>query len=68
MVYYLLLGLALSRLVYASVANGFFDKYINVNIEGAEINRGLYKDEFDDEDEEETEDEEDDDDDEDDEE
>ena len=59
MVYYLLMGLALSRLVYASVANGFFDKYINVNIEGAEINRGLYKDEFADDDDEEDEDSED---------
>ena len=51
MVYYLLLGLALSRLVYASVANGFFDKYINVNIEGAQVGKGLYN-EDDDEDEE----------------
>lgn len=65
-VYYVLMGLALSRLVYASVANGFFDKYINVKIEGAEINRGLYKDEFADDDDDEESDEDDDDEDEDD--
>ena len=67
-VYYALFGLAFSRLIYASVANGFFDKYINTHIEGAEINRGLYKDDDDDEDDEEDEDEDDDEDDEDDEE
>lgn len=51
--YYVLIGFALSRFVTASFTNGIFDKYINVNIEGAEVNRGLYKkDEFDEEDEE----------------
>lgn len=40
-VYYLLFGLAFSRLVYASVANGVFDKYLNPHIEGAQIGMGL---------------------------
>lgn len=31
--YYLLFGFALSRLIYASFANGVFDKYLNPNIE-----------------------------------
>lgn len=39
--YYVLFGFALSRLVYASVANGVFDRYLNPNIEGAEVNVGL---------------------------
>lgn len=51
--YYIFIGFALSRFITASFTNGIFDKYINVNIEGAEVNRGLYqKDEFDEEDEE----------------
>lgn len=55
--YYLLLGFGLSRFITASYTNGVFDKYINVKIEGAQVNRGLYNPE-DDEDEEEAEDEE----------
>lgn len=55
--YYLLLGFGLSRFVTASYTNGVFDKYINVKIEGAQVNRGMYNPE-DDEDEEEAEDEE----------
>ncbi len=39
--YYLLFGFALSRLVYASVANGAFDKFLNPRIEGAPVNMGL---------------------------
>ena len=42
--YYMLLGYALSRFVQASYANAVFDRYINKNIEGAEVNRGLYQD------------------------
>ncbi len=42
--YYIVLGYALSRFVYASYTNGVFDKYINSKIEGAEVNRGLYVD------------------------
>ena len=41
MAYYLLFGFAFSRLVYASVANGVFDKYLNPHIEGAQIGMGL---------------------------
>ena len=40
--YYILLGYALSRFIYASYANAVFDRYININIEGAQIGRGLY--------------------------
>ena len=40
--YYALYGFALSRFVGASYVNAVFDKYINVKIEGAQINRGLY--------------------------
>ena len=39
--YYLLFGFALSRLVYASFANGVFDKYLNPHIEGAPMEMGL---------------------------
>ncbi|MBQ4608715.1 MAG: YesL family protein [Clostridia bacterium] len=39
--YYLLFGFAFSRLVYASFANGIFDKYLNPHIEGAQVNQGL---------------------------
>ncbi|MDO5021722.1 MAG: YesL family protein [Eubacteriales bacterium] len=43
--YYLLLGNALSRFVYASYTNGVFDKYINIKIPGAEVNRGMISEE-----------------------
>ena len=46
-VYYLLIGFSLNRLVSASFANGVFDKYINVHIEGAPVNQGLRADEED---------------------
>jgi len=49
--YYLLLGFTLSRFVQASYSNAVFDRYINVNIEGAVVGRGLHH-EDDDEDEE----------------
>jgi len=39
--YYLLFGFAFSRLVYASFANGIFDRYLNPHIEGAEVRLGL---------------------------
>lgn len=51
--YYILLGYALSRFVAASYANAVFDRYININIEGAQIGRGLYVESDDDEEEEE---------------
>ena len=40
--YYALIGFALSRFTGASYTNAVFDKYINVKIEGAQVNRGLY--------------------------
>lgn len=49
--YYVLIGFALSRFVGASYSNAVFDRYINPNVEGAQVNRGLYVEE-DDEDEE----------------
>ena len=52
--YYILFGHAFARLIYASVANAFFDKFINPRIDGAQVGRGLRKeDEFDDDEEEE---------------
>ncbi len=39
--YYIFLGNALARFVYASFTNGVFDRYINSRIEGASVNRGL---------------------------
>lgn len=39
--YYLLLGNALARFVFASYTNGVFDKYINNRLEGVAVNRGL---------------------------
>lgn len=54
MLYYVLIGFSLSRFVGASYSNAVFDKYINVKIEGAQVNRGLYVEpEDDDEDDEE---------------
>lgn len=62
LLYYIFFGFALSRLIYASFANGVFDKYLNPHIEGAPMAMGLrphtdeddiLDDEDDDEDEEE---------------
>lgn len=39
--YYMLFGFAFSRLVYASVANSVFDKFLNPRIEGAQVGMGL---------------------------
>lgn len=39
--YYMLFGFAFSRLVYASVANSVFDKFLNPHIEGAPVGMGL---------------------------
>ena len=53
-IYYVLIGFALARFVYASFTNGVFDRFINSHMEGVEINRGLAKEEdLDEEDEEE---------------
>lgn len=52
-IYYVLVGYALTRFVFASYTNGVFDKYINNKIEGVQVNRGLAAEEdLDDEDEE----------------
>ena len=40
--YYIVLGFSLSRFVQASYSNAVFDRYINPNVEGAEVGRGLY--------------------------
>ncbi len=50
MLYYAVVGFALSRFGGASYTNAVFDRYINVNIEGATVNRGLYHDDADDDD------------------
>ena len=47
--YYILLGFALSRFVGASYTNGVFDRVLNARIEGAQVNRGLYNEEDEDE-------------------
>jgi len=39
--YYLLIGNALARFVYAAFTNAVFDRFINVRIPGAQVNRGL---------------------------
>jgi len=43
--YYLLFGFSLSRFIGASYSNAVFDRFINPNIEGAEVDRGLYREE-----------------------
>lgn len=40
-VYYALFGYCFTRFVNASFTNAVFDKYINVHIEGVEVDRGL---------------------------
>lgn len=48
--YYILIGNALARFVYASFTNGVFDKYINPRIAGVEVDRGLAQPEDEDDD------------------
>ena len=48
--WYALLGFMLSRFVTASYTNAVFDRFINPNIRGAKVNRGLYHEEDDAED------------------
>lgn len=59
--YYIVFGFAFSRLVYASVANSVFDRYLNPRIEGAPVGMGLRpqdaEDELDDDEDDEEEDE-----------
>ena len=47
--YYILVGYALSRFIQASYANAVFDRYLTVNIEGAQVGRGLYNEDDDEE-------------------
>lgn len=51
-VIYGVFGFSLTGFVYASFANSCFDKYLNPRIEGAEVNKGLYNPDEDDEEEE----------------
>lgn len=53
--YYVLIGFGLSRFIYASYANAVFDRFINVHLEGVQINRGLSQEAEDEDDEEEAE-------------
>ena len=48
-VIYGIIGFSLTGFIYASFANSCFDKYLNPRIEGAEVNKGLYNQEEDDE-------------------
>jgi len=57
--YYVLIGNAFTRFVFASFTNGVFDRFINIHIEGVQVNRGLApedEDDYEDEDEEDEED------------
>ncbi len=47
--YYIILGIALSRFINASLANAVFDRFINTHIEGAKVNQGLRQDSDEDE-------------------
>lgn len=49
--YYALIGNALARFAYASLSNAVFDRFINPNIAGAQVDRGLAKEDDLDEDE-----------------
>lgn len=48
--YYIVIGFSLSRFVGASYTNAVFDRLINAKIEGAQVNRGLYHEEDDEDD------------------
>lgn len=50
-VIYGVIGFSLTGFVYVSFANSCFDKYLNPRIEGAEVNKGLYNPDADDEEE-----------------
>ena len=41
------IGFSLDRFICASYTNGVFDKLINVKIDGAQVGRGLYVEEDD---------------------
>ena len=42
--YYMIVGTALTRFVYASFSNAVFDRYINSRIAGVKVNRGMSED------------------------
>lgn len=50
LIYYILIGYSLKRFVDASFTNSVFDRFINVHIEGVEVDRGLNKEIDEDED------------------
>ena len=52
LIYYILVGYSLKRFVDASFTNAVFDRFINVHIEGVEVDRGLSKEDDDEDDEE----------------
>ena len=52
--YYLFIGNALARFVYASFSNSAFDRFINARIAGAQVNRGISPEDDEDEDDQET--------------
>ena len=47
LLYYVMIGFALSRFIGASYANAVFDRFINAKLEGVQVNRGLYQDDED---------------------
>jgi len=49
LLFYLVIGFSFIGLINASYTNAVFDKYINIRLEGVEINKGLRKEEEDDE-------------------
>ena len=42
--YYMIVGIALTRFVFASFTNAVFDRYINSRIAGVKVNRGMSED------------------------
>ena len=48
--YYVIFGFAFSRFISASFTNAVFDRFINSKIEGAQVDRGLHKEDDDDDD------------------
>ena len=39
--YYILIGITLTRFIFASLSNAVFDRFINSRMEGVKVNRGL---------------------------
>ena len=51
-IYYIVMGIALHRFIFASFTNAVFDRFINSRMEGVQINRGLSLEEDEEEEEE----------------